>query len=287
MRAPIALPAWLAALLIFALPVFASAQSSGSVTITGLTGSVTANGQRLTNGQRVAVGSEVRTAAASSAVLVFSTGSTVALAANTTLVVQEFRQSAFNAPVGTTAGSLRAEPSTSRTRLKLDNGQIAGDVKRLNQGSSFEVETPAGIAGVLGTKISISVLRNTDGSVTVTWNVSEGSIGFTPVGSVTLTGDQAATVAASLAAGESVTFDLSRQGDRFVATNVNRGSLSAAAAQGIADSVARAATLALAVQLSAGEQTDQPLPDLIDLDLLPDRRDTTPGAGGSGPGGGE
>ena len=272
MRAPIALPAWLAAFIIFALPALASAQTAGSVTITGLSGTVTANGQRVTNGQRVAVGSEVKTAAASSAVLVFSTGTTVALAANTTLLVQEFRQASFSAPAGSSAGSLRSEPSTSRTRLKINDGQIVGDVKRLNQGSSFEVDTPAGIAGVLGTKFSITVSRNADGSVTVAWNVTEGRIGFTPSGSTTIPPEQAAAIAEALASGESVEFTLRQEGNRFVATNVQRGSVSPAAARQVADAVARAATLSLGVQLDSTPVTDQPLPDLINIDLLPDRQ---------------
>lgn len=287
MRAPIALPAWLAAFIIFALPALASAQAAGSVTITGLTGSVTANGQRVTNGQKLAVGSEVRTAAASSAVLVFSTGSSISLAANTTLVVQEFRQAAFTLPAGTSAGSLRQEPSTSRTRLKLDNGQLVGDIKRLNQGSSFEVETPAGIAGVLGTKISISVTRQADGSVTVAWNVTEGSLGFRPSGSVTIPPAQAAKIADALKAGESVTFNLRQDGTRFVATDVQRGSVPPGVAQNIANTIARAATMSLGVQLEAAPVKDQPLPDLIDLQLLPSRRDTTPGSGAPGDHGGE
>ncbi len=78
-------------------------------------------------------------------VLVFSNGTTVQIAADSTVVVDEFLQAPFAGTIK--VGELDVEPSTSQTRLRLVRGEMVCAVKKLalQHGSSFAVETPRGL----------------------------------------------------------------------------------------------------------------------------------------------
>src|SRR5204863_3545758 len=53
--------------------------------------------------------------------------------------------------------ALTNEPTVSRTNLRLEFGEMVGNVKTLNRaaGSAFSVSTPAGAAGIRGTTFRI------------------------------------------------------------------------------------------------------------------------------------
>ena len=88
----------------------------------------------------------------SSVVLVFANGSTVRVGNESRLEIKEFLMDPLEADVPSVA-ALTNEPTRSRTNLRLEFGEMVGNVKTLNRaaGSSFSVSTPAGAAGIRGT----------------------------------------------------------------------------------------------------------------------------------------
>ena len=132
--------------------------------------------------QPITQGYVVRTAAASSVVLVFSNGSTVQLGANSRLDIQQFLQDPFGDAVN--PSTIAEEPSVSRTRLQLTQGELIGNIKKLrtDEGSSFAIETPAGAAGIRGTLFRLSVVPNDSGQLTFTLTTVEGEVGYSATG---------------------------------------------------------------------------------------------------------
>lgn len=92
----------------------------------------------------------------SSAVLVFANGSTVRIGHQSRLEIKMFLMDPLETDVANVA-ALTREPTTSRTDLRLEFGEMVGNVKTLNHaaGSSFSVSTPAGAAGIRGTTFRI------------------------------------------------------------------------------------------------------------------------------------
>jgi hypothetical protein len=106
-------------------------------------------------GAKLQQGQTLVTGKGSSLVLVMPTGTTLQMAENTTLGIDEFTQTAFKST--TKLSEMKSEPSASTTRLNLVKGEILSDVKKLNRegGSSFEVRTPVGAAGIRGTAFKL------------------------------------------------------------------------------------------------------------------------------------
>ncbi len=102
------------------------------------------NAKVLANQEPVPRGARVRTGLASGVVLVFSNGTTLSLAAETELVVEQFLQDPFSSTVQVAARP--DEPTISKVVLRLNRGEVVGNIKKLNvsQGSSFELMTPVG-----------------------------------------------------------------------------------------------------------------------------------------------
>jgi hypothetical protein len=92
----------------------------------------------------------------SSVVLVFANGSTVRVGNESRLEIKEFLMDPLQTDVPN-IGALTNEPTVSRTDLRLEFGEMVGNVKTLNRaaGSSFSVSTPAGAAGIRGTTFRI------------------------------------------------------------------------------------------------------------------------------------
>jgi hypothetical protein len=92
----------------------------------------------------------------SSAVLVFANGSTVRVGHQSRLEIKVFLMDPLDADIANVA-ALTREPTTSRTDLRLEFGEMVGNVKTLNHaaGASFSVSTPAGAAGIRGTTFRI------------------------------------------------------------------------------------------------------------------------------------
>src|SRR4051812_15577366 len=120
----------------------------------------------------------VKTAPASSAVLVFSNGATAQLGEDTELIIQEFLQDPFGAQIQVAA--LQEEPSASRTRLKLNKGELVGNVKKLQhaRGSTFTIETPVGAAGIRGTTFRIVFRPTGQGLAFFSLSTVEGNVAF-------------------------------------------------------------------------------------------------------------
>lgn len=92
----------------------------------------------------------------SSVVLVFANGSTVRVGSDSRLEIREFLMDPLEADIPNVA-ALTAEPTRSQTNLRLEFGEMVGNVKTLNRaaGSTFSVSTPAGAAGIRGTTFRI------------------------------------------------------------------------------------------------------------------------------------
>lgn len=110
---------------------------------------------KIREGDRVLTGS-----APSSISLVFSNGSNLTLRSNSNLLFQELAQIPFQAGPGGSYGSLPAEPTESRTLMKLDSGEVVGEVRGLNRLSLFEVATEVGTAGIRGTIFGVKIQRD-------------------------------------------------------------------------------------------------------------------------------
>ncbi len=102
-------------------------------------------------------GVTINTAADATVVLLFSNGSTLTIQPSSTLSIEQYLQAPI--PEGSPSlDALEKEPSTSKTKLRLLEGDIIGSVKKLNteEGSSYEVDSPIGTAGIRGTNFSFS-----------------------------------------------------------------------------------------------------------------------------------
>lgn len=103
-----------------------------------------------TAGTPLPQGATIKTGAGSIATVVFGTGSVATVRPNSEIEVTKFEQAAFT---GTAAGS--AEPSQSKTNIKVVNGEVIAKVAKLRKGSEFTVNSPIGAAGVRGTVLSV------------------------------------------------------------------------------------------------------------------------------------
>jgi hypothetical protein len=93
---------------------------------------------------RIPGGATITTAPGALAVLVFSNATTLQLGADTSLVIERYLQAVFAGTVS--MARVIEEPSISQLHVRLERGEIVGNVKQLNvgRGSSFRLETPVG-----------------------------------------------------------------------------------------------------------------------------------------------
>ena len=91
----------------------------------------------------------------SSVVLVFSNGAKVNLAADSILNIEEYLTESSDQQID--VATLVAEPNSSSTKLHLAQGELVGNVVKLNKdrGSQFIVQTPVGAAGIRGTTFRV------------------------------------------------------------------------------------------------------------------------------------
>ena len=118
----------------------------------------------------------VTTAQNSSVILVFSNGSTINLAQDSTLSIEQFLQDPFSTSYSMATAT--SEPSTSTTKLNLSRGELVGNVKHLNTtgGSTFTVNTPVGAAGIRGTTFRIVFRPDSSGKAFFTLSTAEGEV---------------------------------------------------------------------------------------------------------------
>jgi hypothetical protein len=139
------------------------------------TSSPLGNGEVLIQGNAIVTG-----AGESSVVLVFANGSTVRVGNESRLEISEFLMDPLQADIPNVA-ALTSEPTVSRTNLRLEFGELVGNVKTLNRaaGSTFSVSTPAGAAGIRGTTFRIVYRPTGDGQAfNFSLSTSEGVVQF-------------------------------------------------------------------------------------------------------------
>lgn len=153
----------------------------GDVTIQNVsTGQVA----RLKQDQTFAEGTTVRTGENSSATIMFSTGTFIAVPSNTTFTVTNFEQTDFDASKGAFE-TLKVEPSVSDLRIELTEGRITGQTAKLSPESNLEINTVAGDVEITGTTWDITVTNASNGSVTLNIANLTGVVTYTFGGTFT------------------------------------------------------------------------------------------------------
>lgn len=112
-------------------------------------------------------------------VLVFANGASVKLGSDTVLKIEEFKMDPLDEDV--VVAKLEREPSASTTKLMMTRGELVGDVKHLNydKGSTFNISTPVGAAGIRGTTFRIVFRPSGDGkSFTFQLSTADGRVAF-------------------------------------------------------------------------------------------------------------
>ncbi|MDR0901914.1 MAG: FecR family protein [Opitutaceae bacterium] len=132
----------------------------------------------LRNGSPVLVGQVIVTGKNASVMLILSNGATVTVAGDSVMAVEEFTQQPFAEAFR--VSQLSKEPTSSTTRLNLVRGEITADVKKLNKeaGSSFNVKTPVGVAGIRGTAFRLAFLPSGGGRSSLNLVTLEGEVGM-------------------------------------------------------------------------------------------------------------
>lgn len=161
-----------------------AAMQPGQIVAKQVTGEVlmTLNGTTtpLHNDDRVSQSATLVTRHDSSVILVFSNGATTQLGGDTTLSIEEFLQDPFSQDIN--VGALATEPTRSHTRLRLTKGELLGKVAhlRIDEGSSFTVDTPVGAAGIRGTTFRIVFRPSGTGQAFAVFSLStvEGNVHF-------------------------------------------------------------------------------------------------------------
>ena len=143
-----------------------------AVSVTGTAFQDTKKGQsiRLKEGDFLNQGSTVRTSGDARVILLFDNGSTIEVRPDTRFSIDEF----LIDPLDTESidyRSIKNEPTRSLTRVTVPQGNIITKTPKLNRGSSYDIGTPLGTAGIRGTVVNILVTRQAS-----TFVVTEGRI---------------------------------------------------------------------------------------------------------------
>jgi len=167
-----------------AAPAIPPATANGTIVAKAVKGEVIAVSPtgvrtRIENNSSVAPSSDVLTGKDSSVVLVFSNGATVNLGSESDLNIEKFTQDPFGKEMSFSA--ITEEPTKSNTKLKLNRGELVGKVAKLkkDQGSTFDVSTPVGAAGIRGTTFRIVYRPDGTGKAFFSMTTLEGNVEVT------------------------------------------------------------------------------------------------------------
>lgn len=167
------------------LSTFAQAADpvSGKVSIIKSTGKVTAvskagGSKPAVQGSVITQGTKIETGENSSAILLFSNGSSITVGSNASFSVDEFMQDPFDAK-SFDVKTDKEEPSKSKVKTTLNKGEILGDMKKLKSGSKFEFVTQLGVAGIRGTKFKMS-MQTVNGKPVWKITCTEGAVAVQP-----------------------------------------------------------------------------------------------------------
>ena len=122
----------------------------------------------------------IKTGPKSEISVLFSNGLTASILSNSSLHIKSFKQSPFD-PGDQKLGELNSEPSQSSTDLSLEFGNLVVLTKKLNRGSSFNITSPIGIAGIRGTEFQLS--QSVNGQCKL--DVATSTVSFTNLQGVT------------------------------------------------------------------------------------------------------
>ena len=151
---------------------------------------------RLKQDAKIAAGATIETEANGNVVLLFENGSTVNIRPSTRFSIKEFSCEPFDSSK-VEWRSLREEPSeSSRTKVQVDDGTIISNVRKLRRGSTYDIGTPLGTAGIRGTTVYTEVNMQ-DPQTPVTFGVADGSATFTSTTGQTQTVEGGGAVAVS------------------------------------------------------------------------------------------
>ncbi len=128
--------------------------------VSGTVTKYTADGHKaqLAVGDILKQGDSISVTALSQAELVFSNGSELTINENTSISIAELSQESFSG--NQSYEELEADPSKSQVLLELNYGELNGHVKKLQEGSKFNIETPLGTAAIRGTHYSVKLFYN-------------------------------------------------------------------------------------------------------------------------------
>jgi hypothetical protein len=174
----------LAALLVLAIvpSSLAAEMLVGNIRVIKVTGSsaqlLSSAGQKTTlkEGMFIQQGSKILTGGDSSVSLVFENGSSVQVEPSSQFSIDQFVQDPFNNQ-NLDYKNIEQSPTRSVTKLSISEGEMIFDVAKQKSGSTFDISTPVGVAGIRGT--SGSAGSRGFGLVT-------GSASFSPSGGSTI-----------------------------------------------------------------------------------------------------
>lgn len=169
----------LALLSLLASPeVLASGMLVGNVRVINVQGSsaelLTSAGKKspLREGMFIQQGSKILTGSDSTVSLVFENGSSLQIEPSSQFSIDEFVQDPFEKQ-NLDYKSLDKAPTSSVTKISIPEGAIIFNVAKQKSGSSFNISTPVGVAGIRGT----SGTAGAQG-----FGLATGSASFTPPG---------------------------------------------------------------------------------------------------------
>lgn len=104
---------------------------------------------------RIAEGNGIRTSEGATLTIVLANGAVLTLEPDTLVYMDQLQLDgdaslAMNKP-------LKPSPADTQTRVRIDRGEILGEVKGLSPRSKFEIASPVGTAGISGTKFLVEV----------------------------------------------------------------------------------------------------------------------------------
>ncbi len=106
-----------------------------------------------------------------------SNGTLLTLDQNTQMKVASFKQKPFKDD-GRKLTDLAGEPSSSEVLIDLDFGSLVVKTKKLKKESSFNIDSPVGVAGIRGTEFQMA----SNPGQGVQLDVTESTVAFTPPG---------------------------------------------------------------------------------------------------------
>lgn len=133
-------------------------------------------------GLKIGAGTSLSTARRSRLELEFPNGMLLRMGAETQLKIDDFLQSPI--PVSAQKREAGAEPSTSKTELALRGGEVSVELKALatDRGSSFSIETDAGVLRAKAGSFGIRIERSEKGFALLTIRTNSGTVEFEPMG---------------------------------------------------------------------------------------------------------